>query len=269
MENEKNSNIIKVPSYWIWGLPLLLCIPIIIILINDTNIDVFFSINSISKFTGDRIWALLSLFANGLIVFVVLTPWIRKNPRLICAVMIAGIIYLLVGHSMKILLDVPRPPQVIDPAHFHLIGPAWMKNSFPSGHATMAFILTGVFALTVSRVWLRILLIIAGSLMAMSRIVIGVHWPLDVLAGAILGWLSIWLALKLSAKTRWVWSGLGQRIMGGLLILCCVYALSLYSSSIQMVMFEQRIIAEVFLLIGIYEYLKLFGFDPLRRRKKG
>ena len=265
METGRKGGIIKAPSYLVWGLPLLFCIPIIIMLVNDTNIDVFFTINSFSKITGDRIWALLTMFADGLIVFVFLAPVIRKKPRLIWAVIFAGILYLVIGSSMKRILDVPRPPQVIAAEHFHLIGPAWLMHSFPSGHATMAFILTGAFALTASRVWVRGLMIVLGSLMALSRVAVGVHWPIDILAGAILGWLSIWLALKFSERMTWTGSAVGQKIIGASLLICCISALFWYSSSYHLVDLEQRIIAALFLCLGLWEYLKLYGISPKKR----
>jgi undecaprenyl-diphosphatase len=58
-------------------------------------------------------------------------------------------------------------------------------HSFPSGHATIAFACATVIgaALPRARVWLYVL----AALVAWSRVYVGVHFPLDVVAGAVLG----------------------------------------------------------------------------------
>jgi len=57
--------------------------------------------------------------------------------------------------------------------------------SFPSGHATTAFALAALLALWYPR-WAAGFLALAG-LVGLSRVVLGAHFPSDVLAGAALG----------------------------------------------------------------------------------
>ena len=66
-------------------------------------------------------------------------------------------------------------------------------ESFPSGHAAMAF----AFALAGSRMipgsaWVCWPL---AAVIAVSRVYLGVHWPSDVLGGALLGLLGAWFVL--------------------------------------------------------------------------
>jgi undecaprenyl-diphosphatase len=64
-------------------------------------------------------------------------------------------------------------------------------SSFPSNAATLGFaIAAGVWFF--NRRWGWSLLVIA-MLFGLSRIFGGVHYPLDVTAGAALGWISAWL----------------------------------------------------------------------------
>ena len=56
--------------------------------------------------------------------------------------------------------------------------------SFPSGHATEAFVGAIIIGKKYGHLWLFILLALVISF---SRVYIGVHYPGDVLAGALLG----------------------------------------------------------------------------------
>ncbi|MFH2041046.1 MAG: phosphatase PAP2 family protein [Acidobacteriota bacterium] len=257
---------IEASSLWIWGVPALLLIPVVILLINDTNIDVFLSLNRLSRMTGDRVWALLTVLADGLIVSVFFLPWIRRHPRRVGALMLAVVINTVLNHMVKQWLQIPRPPVVIQPEHFHLIGPSLSANAFPSGHASMIFILAGLFALTEKRMWTRLLFLACASCVALSRIVVGVHWPLDVLAGAAMGWLIAWAALSLSGPLKWIWTGWRLKVLGALLLLCCIALLFVDFTGYD-VMTEQRIFALLIFFCGGMEYLKLYGIRLFGRKR--
>lgn len=61
-------------------------------------------------------------------------------------------------------------------------------HSFPSGHATRVFFLAAM-SWSLSPLWLAILLTIWAPIVAASRVLTGVHYISDILAGAILGLL--------------------------------------------------------------------------------
>jgi len=59
------------------------------------------------------------------------------------------------------------------------------SHSFPSGHAATSFACATVIGATAPR--LRVPLYALAALVAWSRVYVGVHYPLDVLAGAVWG----------------------------------------------------------------------------------
>ncbi len=95
------------------------------------------------------------------------------------------LIAILIGHfiseGLKYVFLRPRPFEILTGVHqLVIIG----SYSFPSGHATEAFIACIILGKKYGHLLLFILL---GVLITFSRVYIGVHYPSDVLAGALLG----------------------------------------------------------------------------------
>jgi undecaprenyl-diphosphatase len=70
-------------------------------------------------------------------------------------------------------------------------------HSFPSGHAARAALLA-VLAVGLGPPWLGLLLAIWAPLVMLARVAMGVHYLLDVLAGALLGTLIGFIMLSLT-----------------------------------------------------------------------
>lgn len=67
------------------------------------------------------------------------------------------------------------------------------NSSFPSGHATGSFAMATILANRYSRY--RVVSYAAASIVGLSRIYLGRHYPSDVLAGALLGYVGSRLVL--------------------------------------------------------------------------
>jgi len=72
------------------------------------------------------------------------------------------------------------------------------KPSFPSGHAAFFFALSTIVYLYNKK--FGILFFIGSFLICLVRVFIGIHWPSDILTGAVVGILSASLVYKI-AKT--------------------------------------------------------------------
>lgn len=101
----------------------------------------------------------------------------------------SGAIAYVIASLVKHLVYRPRPFEVLN-VH-QLIVDNERGNSFPSGHATFYFALAFAFWGT-EFFWPFLALAVLGSL---GRVFVGVHYPLDILAGAIIGTITV-LALR-------------------------------------------------------------------------
>lgn len=80
----------------------------------------------------------------------------------------------------------------------HLLIDKLDQPAFPSGHAAFTFALSGVVYFYNKKAGFAFLA--ASFLISISRVFVGVHWPLDVLAGALAGIFSAWLVIKIFKK---------------------------------------------------------------------
>jgi membrane-associated phospholipid phosphatase len=112
---------------------------------------------------------------------------VMRKWRLVIAALLVYPLKLIVEKVvLKEIVYRPRPGQNEPDAvlrHVPGHGP-----SFPSGHAIVAFALAGIVAPYLTRGW-RIAAYVAALAVAFSRIYLGAHNPLDVLAGAAAGLL--------------------------------------------------------------------------------
>jgi undecaprenyl-diphosphatase len=84
-------------------------------------------------------------------------------------------------------VDRPRP-FVAHPRGVHLFAHHAADPGFPSDHATAAFAIA-VALLLYSRRW-GALALVAATILALTRVAMGIHYPTDVLAGAAVGALA-------------------------------------------------------------------------------
>jgi len=137
----------------------------------------------------------------------------RRRGTIIAAVIIAQILASITYNVGKLTIARHRPNNQIEKyedlegkrsADFWIgwrpLNEDSKTQSFPSGHSGAAFALAGVLA------WfyppLRGLFWFLAGGCAVSRFLDAVHWPSDCLAGAVIGYCSAWLALRLLKQNK-------------------------------------------------------------------
>lgn len=135
---------------------------------------------------GGLLWLALSL---------ALLLWrpTRKAGALSLTAMLLGL--LCTNVALKHLVARPRP--WLDVAGLVPLVNEPDPNSFPSGHTCAAFAAGMVWFRTLPKRWMRVLAAALAVCMGLSRLYVGVHYPTDVIAGALVGSLCAWAALQI------------------------------------------------------------------------
>jgi undecaprenyl-diphosphatase len=121
---------------------------------------------------------------------VLALAYLSKNRKLLADLFVALLIGIALTLLLKMAIARPRPEDIMNVGF-------WASatfSSFPSDHASTAFVMFGIIGhhLKKWRLWFFLLAV----LVAVSRIYLGVHFPTDVLAGAFLGILVSQFVIK-------------------------------------------------------------------------
>jgi undecaprenyl-diphosphatase len=127
---------------------------------------------------------------SGLVILIVAVAcilWFFRRekflPEFILFLGIMGVGGILV-HILKDIFDRMRPLAVFGP-QVRVFHELWERGSFPSGHSQIAFSVATYLSSRFKKFWW--LFYAGAAAMGLSRVYIGVHFPVDVLAGALVG----------------------------------------------------------------------------------
>lgn len=182
------------------------------------DVNLFRLINSLAERNG---WVdAAMIFSAQYLVFIIaalaVLPWLTcrwwrllgKTPRPNCdrpwrmalAATLAAIFAVAGNWLFSRLFFRHRPFAVLQGVH-ELIAPPLAGHSFPSSHAAVAFAVA--FAVLFSHRFYGLALLVLAGVVAFARVFVGVHYPLDVLAGVFAGLFWAALITKLDGASRW------------------------------------------------------------------
>lgn len=160
---------------------------------SDMDLQVFFTINNLAgnSYFLDGLGIFFAIYALPILVGVLILLALKKH-RLFLQGMSASI--LAYGMNALIGVLIPRHRPFVDYEVTKLIEKSVESKSFPSDHAALAFAIAAVVAYVYPRLaWLWFT---CAILIALSRVYVGVHYPIDIIAGACVGILSAWVVRR-------------------------------------------------------------------------
>jgi undecaprenyl-diphosphatase len=164
---------------------------------NEWDLSVFKLINvGLSSPILDVVLGFITNFGSTVFWLVMaILLWVagKKEDAILLAVaiIIGGVIFL----PLKLIFYRARPYMVLTDIH---VLDTESGFSFPSGHSKNVFSAAAILG-NKHRKWASLLYVLS-FVVSFSRIYIGVHWPIDVVVGAVAGWLIGIIVLKYETK---------------------------------------------------------------------
>lgn len=198
---------------WVWSVPSVAIVVMILIYLSDSNQAIFLLINQRAQLFGDGVWSHLTLLGDSLIPACLAILLLKSRADIVWSLLLAAILGTLFVHGLKPFFDLPRPAAILPPDALHIIGRTLRHHAFPSGHTTTIFTLVGIIILQIQHRGVNSILLLLAILVGISRCAVGAHWILDVLAGAAGGWLVAWLGILWAHHWHWrekyaIWAAL-------------------------------------------------------------
>lgn len=185
----------------------------------------FGRVNGWASAQPDWVWQWLTTLGDERVAFALSLFIARHRPRVFWALILGALVATAYSRGLKPLFDMPRPLAVLGQEGVHLAGPALRRASFPSGHSVTAGLLFGILVYYGRRSALRSIWVSAALLAGLSRVALGVHWPVDVAFGLLGGVLAAWAGGRLAA--RWPGIAVDRSVHLAFVTLACFFTLTL------------------------------------------
>ncbi len=153
----------------------------------DAYLFHFFNMHGSRPRWLDRAMQMITEFGNGIVTMgIALALFFFVNHQLSYEFIFGTLVLWLIVELIKVLVRRSRPFTKL--SGVRVVGSRARGKSFPSGHTSQAFYMATIFVqyFQVHSATL-VLFYTAALLVGITRMYLGMHYPRDVLAGAILG----------------------------------------------------------------------------------
>jgi len=155
----------------------------------------------------------LTQLGDCLILVPFITLCVVFAPKSWQSLITSLIVSALFSNILKKLFAIPRPARLWDNKSFVIIGETLKGyNSLPSGHSIATFTVLIIVLIafmpkkSASKIIWKTLIITAGLIIALSRVGVGAHYPIDVLIGSLIGFISAIIGILITRKINlWKW----------------------------------------------------------------
>ncbi len=214
----------------------------------------FHLLNQFTPYLPSTFWQIATFMGDTTFVLALSLLVARRNPAILWVLLIAAVYGTLATHGFKNLFDAARPPVALLTEEFNLVGRALKNGSFPSGHSLSALVFVSTAYYFFRNPALRVALLLVGGLVALSRVMVAAHWPVDVLVGSALGILVTVAAIVTAQKFS-----LGFRKPMHLFIVCLLLTAALmilggHNGGYPQALLFAKVIALFSLIVFICEY---------------
>lgn len=168
----------------------------------DQDTALFLFLNGLGNSAWDNFWLISTHKLTWIPLYLLFVFFVYKIERTLWkTLLIVALLGLLVGFNdslsniCKHYFERPRPCQVeaiLQSPTFRMVAPYCGKYGYFSAHAANHFAIATFLALYFRNFWrvAPLFLFSWAAMVAYSRIYVGVHYPLDVLTGMLVGVLS-------------------------------------------------------------------------------
>ncbi|WP_447636331.1 phosphatase PAP2 family protein [Flavobacterium microcysteis] len=174
----------------------------------------------------------LTQLGDALVILSLLSIFFVYASKVWESLLSASLVSLLLSGLLKKIFAIPRPAAVFNEDSFIIIGKKLTgHNSLPSGHSITIFTVLTVLLFSFMPksskykiVW-YLTIVVVGLILVFTRVGVGAHYPLDVITGSIIGYISGLAGIFISRKYR-VWTWISNKkyypVFIVLFFLCCI-----------------------------------------------
>ncbi|TPD73390.1 phosphatase PAP2 family protein [Flavobacterium microcysteis] len=225
--------------------------------------DSFFFIN---QYLGQYPYLQINLtqLGDALVILSLLSIFFIYASKVWESLLSGSLVSLLLAGLLKKIFAIPRPAAVFSDDSFIIIGKKLTgHNSLPSGHSITVFTVLTVLLFSFmpkslkSKIAWYLAIIAAGLVLVFTRVGVGAHYPLDVIVGSIVGYISGLAGIFISRKYRlwgWICNKKYCPVFILLFLICCIL-LTFRIINQNLVLFY---LATASLIVSLYKIITIY-----------